>query len=85
MAAIGSTWATNTWTTTSWEDNSWDAAEEAASETLAAGDLTTAFCKWLDTKGHPKNESIRAALNTNYGTAYADIQPLVSRFLKNRQ
>ena len=54
-------------------------------ESLAAGDLTTAFSKWLATKGHPKNESVREALNTHYGTTYADIQPLVARFLKDRQ
>jgi hypothetical protein len=55
-----------------------------AGEVLAAGDLTTAFSKWLATKGHPKNEAIRAALNTSYSTTYADIQPLVSRFLRDR-
>jgi hypothetical protein len=55
-----------------------------AGETLAAGDLTTAFSKWLATKGHPKNEAIRAALNTHYGTEYRDIQPNLARFLKER-
>jgi hypothetical protein len=53
-------------------------------ESLAAGDLTTAFSKWLATKGHPKNEAVRAALNTHYSTSYADIQPPVARFLKDR-
>lgn len=53
-------------------------------ETLAAGDLTTAFVKWMDTKAGPKNETIRAALNTNYGTTNPDIAPLVTKFLQNR-
>ena len=53
-------------------------------ETLAAGDLTTAFTKWLATKASPKNEVVRAALNTNYTTTHTDIQRNVSRFLKDR-
>ena len=53
-------------------------------ETLAAGDLTTAFIKWLATKGTPKNEVIRSSLNTNYGTTHTDIQKNISRFLKDR-
>ena len=53
-------------------------------ETLAAGDLTTAFTKWLATKASPKNETIRAALNTNYLTSYADIMKVLTRFLHDR-
>jgi hypothetical protein len=56
----------------------------APSESLAAGDLTTAFSKWLAGEGHPKNEAVRQALNTHYGTTNADIQPLVAKFLKDR-
>jgi hypothetical protein len=51
---------------------------------MPAGDLTTVFSKWMATKGWPKNEKVRDALNSTYGTSYADIQPPVSRFLKNR-
>lgn len=53
-------------------------------EILAAGDLTTAFCKWLDTKAGPKNETIRAALNTNYTTTYTDIAKNITKFLHDR-
>lgn len=53
-------------------------------ETLAAGDLTTAFVKWLATKAQPKNETVRADLNTNYGATNPDIQPLVAKFLHDR-
>ena len=55
------------------------------SESLAAGDLTTAFSKWLAGEGHPKNEAMRAALNAAYGTSNADVEPLAARFLKDRQ
>jgi hypothetical protein len=37
-----------------------------SSESLASGDLTTAFAIWLATKGVPKNEVVRAALTTHY-------------------
>lgn len=60
-------------------------AGDPPTETLAAGDLTTAFSKWLAGEGHPKNEAMRAALNTHYSTSNADIQPPVTRFLKDRQ
>ena len=60
-------------------------SEAPDGETMAAGDLTTAFSKWLAGEGHPKNEAIRAALNTSYSTSYADIAPPVARFLKDRQ
>ena len=60
-------------------------AEAPAGETLAAGDLTTAFSKWLAGEGYPKNEAILAALNTSYSTSYADIAPPITRFLKDRQ
>lgn len=54
-------------------------------ESLAAGDLTTAFIKWLNTKqATSKNEVIRALLNTNYTTTYTDIQKNLSRFLHDR-
>jgi hypothetical protein len=53
-------------------------------ETLAAGDLTTAFTKWLATKTSPKNEVIRAALNTNYATSKDDIARNLTRFLHDR-
>lgn len=53
-------------------------------ETLAAGDLTTAFAKWLATKAPPKNETIRSSLNTNYGTTHVDIMKNLTRFLQNR-
>lgn len=53
-------------------------------ETLSTGDLTTAFLKWLATKGGSKNEAIRAALNTNYTTTHTDIAKNITRFLHDR-
>lgn len=53
-------------------------------ETLASGDLTTAFAKWLDGKASPKNETVRAALNTNYVTTYTDIMKNLTKFLHDR-
>jgi hypothetical protein len=53
-------------------------------ETLAAGDLTTAFTKWLATKSTPKNEIIQSSLNTNYVTTYTDIMKNLTRFLHDR-
>jgi hypothetical protein len=53
-------------------------------ETLAAGDLTTAFTKWLAGKVTPKNEIIRSSLNTNYVTTYTDNMKNLTRFLHDR-
>lgn len=53
-------------------------------ETLASGDLTTAFMKWYASKGHPRNEDIRGDLNTEYSTDNADIMPNLVKFLKER-
>ena len=58
---------------------------EPGSESLGAGDLTTALSFWLSGKTIPKNESVRDALNTHYGTSYTDIQPLISRFVRDRE
>jgi hypothetical protein len=55
------------------------------SEVLAAGDLTTAFSNWLNTKGIPKNEVIRDALTTHYSVdGGSDLTTVLSRFLQNR-
>lgn len=56
-----------------------------SSESLAAGDLTTAFAKWLASRTMPKNEDIRGDLNTHYSRSDQDIQYVLSRFLKDRQ
>lgn len=53
-------------------------------ETLAAGDLTTAFTKWQASKGAYSNEAVRAALNTAYSQSEGDIQENMSDFLKDR-
>lgn len=55
------------------------------SESLAAGDLTTALSNWLATKGTPKNEAIRSALTTHYSVdGGSDLTTVLSRFLQNR-
>lgn len=84
MAVVGPPiWQTGVWADTVWAEGVWE-DEAASSEVLAAGDLTTAFVKWLATKSTPKNEVIRAALNTEYSTSNPDLQPLLAKFLKER-
>ena len=54
-------------------------------ETLAAGDLTTAFKKWYPGEGWPTNETIRASLTTAYSiSGGSDLTTVLSRFLKTR-
>jgi hypothetical protein len=58
---------------------------EGSTESLASGDLTTAFSKWLATKSSPRNEAIREALTTHYSVdAGSDLTTVLSRFLQNR-
>ena len=61
-------------------------AGAALGEMLAAGDLQTAWAKWLDTVAVPKNEEIRRRLSTHYGVSGAsDVSTLIARFLRDRQ
>lgn len=56
-------------------------------ESLAAGDLTTAFVKWMATKnlGDDANTAIRDALATHYSTdGGEDLTTLLARFLRDR-
>ena len=54
-------------------------------ETLSAGDLTTAFAKWLDGVATDKNTQVRDRLTTNYGyTPPQDTSSLLAKFLKDR-
>lgn len=60
-------------------------AAPPGAESLAQGDLTTAFAKWLAGEGVPKNEAVRAALTTHYSVAGAtDLTTVLSRFLRDR-
>lgn len=53
--------------------------------TLAAGDLTTALSKWLDTVAAPENESVRSTLTTAYSiSAATDATTVLSRWLRTR-
>ena len=57
----------------------------AAPVTLAAGDLTTAWCKHLATLAAPKNETERSTLTTAYSISSAtDLSTVVARFLRTR-
>jgi hypothetical protein len=57
----------------------------APTESLAAGDLTTAFANWLAGLGVPKNEAVRAALTTHYSVdGDEDLSTVLSRFLRDR-
>ena len=54
-------------------------------ETLASGDLSTAFAKWVATEAAPVNETIRADLTTAYGiSGGTDLTTVVRRFLNSR-
>lgn len=76
-------WASGVWGAI-WEEGVW-ASSGGGSESLAAGDLTTALSKWQAANGYYNNEQIRAALNTHYGTSDTDIMPNLARFLRDRQ
>lgn len=54
-------------------------------ETLADGDLTTAFSKWLETVSVDRPPMIRDRLAVNYNLTNPDAGTVVSRFLKDRQ
>jgi len=54
-------------------------------ETLAAGDLTTAFAIWLRTVQGDQNQQIRDRLVTNYSVPQgSDLTTLLARFLATR-
>lgn len=65
-----------------------DGGGSPPSQTLAAGDLTTALCKWLETvqAAGDQTTQIRELLATQYGTTQpADLTTIFTRFLKERQ
>ena len=61
------------------------AAGEAATEVLAAGDLTTALSYWMRDRPVPlpRNENIRDILQAHY-SSQSDVTTLLARFLRER-
>ena len=77
-------WAVDSWAVDSWAANTW-AALGSLMETLAAGDLTTAFSAWLAGVSPDVNTSIRDRLTAHYAmTPPQDATTLLARFLQNR-
>ena len=60
------------------------AGSAGSDQTLASGDLTTAFVKWQNSVPARSNEVIRATLNTDHSTSDTDIMRQLTTFLRSR-